>query len=57
VSLADLVRHRRHAAPEKLVGVADHVIPFEGQAGIDLVGLDVEVAQDTLLSFAFNIRS
>lgn len=41
---------------EQPAGFADDVIPLEGRAGVHLVGLNVEMAEDALVCFQFAVR-
>ena len=56
MALAGLVRHGGHAAVEELPGAADHVIPLEGRTRIHLVGLDVKMADNALVTLKISIR-
>src|SRR5260370_32973837 len=49
MTLAGLIGCLGHSAVDKLAGIVNEVVPLKRRAGVHFVGLDMEVAKDTLV--------
>src|SRR5438094_762851 len=50
IALAGLIGGLGHSAVDELAGIVNEVVPLKRRAGVHFVGLDMEVAKDTLVT-------
>ena len=49
MTLAGLIGSLGHSAVDEFAGIVNEVVPLKRRAGVHFVGLDMEVAKDTLV--------